>query len=130
MHIWIEEGEDFPVEVLFCDDLVHGPTPTTLCRLLKDYLVLQGFQYKLQPDINRLPNCISYNLVDEEYKICVYPCIATLRTRSQQPCVIYSGFGRESARERKIAYNIAQGFKKEDPFTDWLEYIQNFFEKY
>lgn len=52
-----EEGisclqEDLPPSVLYCPELSNGPS--TLYRLLKDYLALNGVPYNPHPSVRRI----------------------------------------------------------------------------
>lgn len=120
--------EDLPTEVLFYYDINCGSP--ALYRVLRDYLVLEDFRYKKQPDINRIMNGLSHCFFfDEADKALDLRSLKT--TPLSKPKNIENRTPQDYESKRIIAHRIAQRFKKEEGYSgDLKEDILDFFEKY
>lgn len=131
--------EDLTVEMLYCDEIIRGPT--TLFRLLRDYLVLKGFRYRQHPDTNKLTYGLAVSFFtceeDREYalqqlkSLRAHPGAAEPRANVEVPVV--HNPAREQENERRIAHNMSQRFKREEKFSgklgeDILEYLKTYEE--
>lgn len=105
--------------------------PTTLCRILRDYLVLKGFQCKIDSESYRFIRGLAHSFFTiEEWKQYAVSCSRNFRqpnfsnkdastnTDAQHINVIQGE--TDPFEEKKAAHNISQQFKKKKRFTGKL----------
>lgn len=106
--------EDLTVEPLYWADVIHGPI--TLFRLLRDYLVIKGFQCVQHSNINKLRFRIAFIFIDnEEDRYYAFQRLATLRisipavSPINPQSVSFPGINvpREQEGERRLSHNIS-----------------------
>lgn len=129
--------EHLTTETLLNPEILIGPS--TLYRILRDYLLRKGFGYVSHPSSSRiykgLANCF---LEDEDGKTYAFSIVDNLRndtpTPSGQTCVITQMTDtsrNDNDSERKLAHSLSQRFKKEERFTGKLgENIEEYFDNY
>lgn len=129
--------DDLTVEMLFQEEVLRGPT--TLFRLLRDYIVTKGFNYVPCPGSNRIIKGIANSFFDTSDKEYAFGCLENLRNPIQvsgSTSQVVSTPSRNNVNqngedERKIAHSIAQRFKRDERFTGKLgEDINEFLSNY
>lgn len=130
--------EDLPVELLYSEDVIRAPT--ILFRLLRDYIVLKGFEYTQHPANNRIIYGIAFSFFDNgDDSDFALQRLASIRGGAPNaaqvaPPVLHApvaNLAREQEDERRLAHNISQRFKKDDKFTGKLgENLQDFLNNY
>ena len=126
--------DDLPPEVLCPTEFLKGPT--TLFRILRDYLTVKGLQYTPHPRSNR----IAYGLVDMFFvdvpdRIIANASLSACHSSSTSPSVNHSNqFSQPTSHlsmDLKIAHSIASRFKREERYSgkigeDINEVIDNY----
>lgn len=126
--------DDLPPEVLYSTELLKGPT--TLFRILRDYLAVKGLTYSPHPRSNR----IAYGLVDMFFtdvpdRIIANANLSANHSSSTSPSVNHSNQSSQPTShlgmDSKIAHNIASRFKREERYSgkigeDINEVIDNY----
>lgn len=109
--------------------LLRGPT--TLYRVLCDFLELKDFRYEMAPGSNRQTKCIGHCFfTDPEDRLYALSCLDSLRQPATGNIAASSPNNPVPAptiqapfndfHERKAAHNISQRFKKEERITGKL----------
>ena len=126
--------DDLPPEVLYSSELLKGPT--TLFRILSDYLMVKRLQYTPHPRSNRS----AYGLVDMFF-VDVPDCIiananlSACHSSSTSSSVNHSNQSSQPtshlSMDSQIAHNIASRFKREERYSgkigeDINEVIDNY----
>lgn len=136
---FIEElQQKLPVELLYCDKLLRGPT--AIYRIVGGYLVVKGFNYEMAPGSNwltrGLAKCFFNDKEDKQY---AFRCLDNLRNSGHQPDAANPAAPQAAVilenndlfDKNKAAHDILQRFKKESLFTGKLgENISQFLASY
>lgn len=127
--------DDLPPEVLYSKELLKGPT--TLFRILRDYLTVKGLHYTAHARSNR----IAYGLVDMFFtdipdRIVANANLSASHSASTSPSINNSNQSSQPqsshlSLDSKIAHNIASRFKREERYSgkigeDIKEVIDNY----
>jgi len=135
--------EDISAEVLYSDEMLRGPT--TLFRILRDYLRHYGLEYSQGPGSNRISNgLVNMFLVFDEDKQFAFGQLSKFHLRANpsgesshsQPGQSHSsGATHESSgaegNERKLAQSLSSLFRREDRFSGKVgEDINEFINSY
>ena len=126
--------EDLPPGTLYSQEMVNGPT--TLYRLLRDYLVLKGCHYQQHPESNRisfgLPGTLYDNQVDRDIALQALRNARSTITSNNQPEVVNNSRVTTMHEEpsTRVAHNMAVRFKGYEKFSgkmgeDLEEHINN-----
>ena len=116
--------EDLSVEVLYSIDALKGPT--TLYRIIRVYLSLNGVPYKQHPGSTKIAfGLVNIFFIDEEDRTYAFVNFARLRgppagtqtLSSALPQTITVGTSHTSANnDKRHAHNMASRFKSGDRF--------------
>ena len=129
--------EEIPVECMFSRMNLTGPT--TIYRILRDYLVLNGFQYSAHPQTSHraISMGIAHSLLEyDEDKNVAYQNWATRvghpdNSHTTNNDGNHQGRNQNGMEERHIAHNLSNRFRKDDKFTGKLgEDIDEFIANY
>ena len=134
--------DDLPPNTLFCSEMLSGPT--TLFRLLRDYLILKGLTYSPHPGTSRLSHGIVNMLYDDENDVGLsfqylqqYKSVKSPDTSSDisndNSQRIPTSPGSQLEPSTRVAHNMAVRFKGYQRFSgklgeDLAEHISNYMD--
>lgn len=136
--------DDFTVDMLYSSEVLSGPT--TLFRILRDYLILLGEAYIKHPEHPNLFYGIANSFLSEEDKSHAIQILHAQRqskssnnvseanstNTTPKTDVVIRDERNDVDNERKVAYNISQKYKsKEDKYSAKIgEDLEELFENY